>query len=138
MPRPRSRAIASAKGKRAAAANLEKEATTLNQIAEKTGLALLRDRKSLTLPYRDSKRKFLADAVWLAPEGGFYKGICLELQGIGKHTRLPGMRIDHVKGIIAQRSGFLWWASTYAGLEETIPLLMELVDYAMMHAPQEG
>ena len=129
---------ASVKGRKANSAGLQKEAQTIEEIARTTGLDLLRDKDSLTLPYRESGRKFVADAVWLAPPGSAYKGVCLELQGVGKHTRLGGLRIDHVKGAIAQRSGFLWWASTYAGLAETIPLLIELAEYALLSSEQSA
>ena len=131
-PKPKAAKKPSAASKRTTA-GLLKEAATLAQIQRVTGLALLVDTKSRQMPYRHSGRNFQADAVWIAPAGSRYKGICLELQGIGKHTRVSGLRIDHVKGAIAQRGGWLWWASTYPGLTEMLPHLIELVEMAQLH-----
>ena len=122
MPSRRQAGRSEARKERLAAA-YEKEAKALAQIERETGIPLLTDWESCKIPYSHSGRKFRADAVWMAPEGSPIKGICIELQGMGKHSRSGGMTTDGIKSCIAQMGGFFVWAAPYKGIEKMLPVL---------------
>ena len=103
-------------------------ANTTALLSRLTGYKLLTDNKSRALPYSWSGRKWKADAVWIAPEGCDLRGVCLEYQGVGKHSRYTGMVNDHQKGATAQAGGWLWFQTMHGSAEAMAPYLSLLIE----------
>lgn len=78
-----------------------------------TGISLDSSDAARALPYIGYRRKKRADAIWRAPEGCSFKGICLEFQGMGAHSRITGMADDCAKCATAQLNGYMWLPITY-------------------------
>lgn len=107
--------------------NFQKEADMVAMLSRLSGLKLDSSNAARKLPYASSGRKFAADAVWTPAVEGAYKGICIEIQGMGRHSRITGMANDCRKCAIAQADGWMWFCITYKA-DAIRPMAAQLVE----------
>ena len=91
----------------------KKELEMLARLPRSSGLSLLWEESHRRMPYAASSRGWLCDAIWLPPAKGVYQGICIEIQGMGNHSRITGMSRDCKKASIAQKARWMWFGLTY-------------------------
>ena len=110
---------------------IKKEANAVALLAQSAGITLRTDREARALPYELAPRRYLADAVWIAPDSAARRGVVIEIQGgrfiSGKHGNAKGLATDDKKMAWAQLNDFDILFCDYSDIEEIAPILSKMV-----------